>query len=424
MIKPTLRNIISNLSQYWEGTISREIKELIDGVTTGKTEAIVSRTTKTLTVHIYKNHTTLTANKIRNNNKGITTQIRIKGIKGTTTEIPNIFKEIMNNEEEYKQFERKVLTPEQMGFAKTDEGVDAYGRPVMITAHLWQAVVWMLLYPGEIYVNINGIDINKNSVTIKWYLNAYNYSSLKTEPLNVVKTFDETALFNFMFTAILGDGDVTFLRDKNRIKPIIRLSLNPKECDDWEAVFNALKSFGINLRTGDSAKGETQVRIRGSNAIKLARMVINTVPPIIKTLLDALNADKWIRLKQMANMELGQSHKRGISLIKIGDIGLSVSINDRGYVTLRLNRRNEEEINKAKVFLESLGLKEDLDYGVRPNNGGYRLIIYHETILRNEWLRQPTLKKLHEMMERAGNNEKRRRKIMKAIQKLSQDKQQ
>ncbi|MGC9180322.1 MAG: hypothetical protein ACP5GZ_09000 [Vulcanisaeta sp.] len=53
----------------------------------------------------------------------------------------------------------------------------------MITAYLWQTILWMLLYPGKIYISINAIDINKNDVKIKWYLVANDYVSRKTRLL-------------------------------------------------------------------------------------------------------------------------------------------------------------------------------------------------------------------------------------------------
>ncbi|WP_054842436.1 hypothetical protein [Vulcanisaeta distributa] len=54
------------------------------------------------------------------------------------------------------------------------------------------------------------------------------------------------------------------------------------------------------------------------------------------------------------------------------------------------------------------------------SNDYNKIIIYHEAIFKNEWLKKPVIEKLYEMMNRANNNEKRKRKILKALQRLIQ----
>ncbi|GGI85306.1 hypothetical protein GCM10007112_22870 [Vulcanisaeta souniana JCM 11219] len=41
-----------------------------------------------------------------------------------------------------------------------------------------------------------------------------------------------------------------------------------------------------------------------SNAIELARMIINALPPEVQDLLDALNMDKWVEIRQIAQQEI------------------------------------------------------------------------------------------------------------------------
>ncbi|MGC8607095.1 MAG: hypothetical protein ACP5L5_06015 [Vulcanisaeta sp.] len=92
----------------------------------------------------------------------------------------------------------------------------------MITAYLWQTILWMLLYPGKIYISINAIDINKNDVKIKWYLVANDYVSLKNKAIDILRGFNYGELLRFMSTVILGDGNVTLLKHSNskaRLKP-------------------------------------------------------------------------------------------------------------------------------------------------------------------------------------------------------------
>ncbi|WP_054842435.1 hypothetical protein [Vulcanisaeta distributa] len=190
ILKSLLNRVDNDLRNYWVSTLGNEVAELIQDIISGKAQVIINKTSKTLTVHIYKTHITLDVNKIRNNS-GTTTQLRIKGLRGgINIEIPNIFKEIMNKGE-YEKLEKEILVPLRLGFAKTDE-IIRNRKPAMITAHLWQAILWMLLYPGKIHISINGIDINKNDVKIKWYLETYGYNSLKNEAFDVIKNSDKT----------------------------------------------------------------------------------------------------------------------------------------------------------------------------------------------------------------------------------------
>ncbi|MGC9180321.1 MAG: hypothetical protein ACP5GZ_08995 [Vulcanisaeta sp.] len=87
----------NDLRNYWTSALGNEVAELTREITSGRARVIINRTSKTLAVHVYKNHVGLSINKIRNNDKSITIQLRLKGLNGLKIQIPNIFRETMNN---------------------------------------------------------------------------------------------------------------------------------------------------------------------------------------------------------------------------------------------------------------------------------------------------------------------------------------
>ncbi|GAB6946318.1 hypothetical protein JCM16161A_04480 [Vulcanisaeta sp. JCM 16161] len=241
------------------------------------------------------------ANKIGEKNK-IIVQLVLKGLRGFREVIPDVFREFIN-EEEYKVLREDVLEPLRLGFSITDEGIHN-GKPSMSTSRIWQLVLWCLLYPGEHYLRIDAININKGNVTIMWHLIALEYSSNKNVIFDMVKKLSKTQFLRFILTVLLGDGDVTFERRNVYVRPIVRLSVGINEFKEWSDVLNRLKNLEINWKQ-TNAKGEIQIQIRGKNAIKLARIIINAIPSLMIVLFDVLEVlgfDKWNRLKSVAGM--------------------------------------------------------------------------------------------------------------------------
>ncbi|ADY00738.1 hypothetical protein VMUT_0527 [Vulcanisaeta moutnovskia 768-28] len=264
-----------------------------------------------------------------------------------------------------KNSKKETLTPLRLGLAITDEGRDANNRPTMIAAHLWQTILWMVLYPDKIYISINAIDINKNDVKIKWYLVANDYVSLKNKAIDILRGFNYEELLRFMSTVILGDGNVTLLKHSNskaRLKPVIKISIGQVEFNEWEPILSMLKNHDIDYEIFNSAKGEVPIFIRGNNAINLARKIFDTTPPVIRILFDVLNIDKWNKLKQMSDL----MPIRGISQIKIAGIRFSIDVLKRG-VELRVVRCNEVDAHKIIKQLKQI-YGEDFD--VRKRRAG------------------------------------------------------
>ncbi|WP_446751825.1 hypothetical protein [Vulcanisaeta sp. JCM 16161] len=411
ILKSLLNRVDNDLRNYWVSKLGNEVAELIQDIISGKAQVIINRTSKTLAVHVYRNHITLDINKIRNNS-GITTQLRIKGLRGINIEIPNIFEEILDKEE-YEKLEKETLTPLKLGFAITDE-TTRNGKPVMITAHLWQAILWMLLYPGKIYISINAIDINKNDVKIKWYLVANDYVSLKDKAIDILRGFNYENLLRFMSTVILGDGNVTLLKHSNskaRLKPVIKISIGQVKFNEWEPILSMLKNHDIDYEIFNSAKGEVPIFIRGNNAINLARKIFDTIPPVIRVLFDVLNIDKWNKLKRMINL----MPIRGTSQIKIAGIRFSIDVLKRG-VELRVVRCNEVDVHKIIKQLKQI-YGENFDVRKRRAGKCVKVVIPWDEVKAREDIKMSVIPKLYEMLNRT-KNEKKKEQIIRALTEL------
>ncbi len=162
-------------------------------------------------VHVYEDHVELKINRIYNSNSPII-QLVINGIKSFHINVPNVFRELMNKKE-HERFIEEVLIPMEGGFAITDEGKNK-NRPSIKTAQLWQVLLWLLIYPGEIYMVIDTINVNKYGESIIWHLKANNHISLKQNIQEITRRFNDVAFFNFILAVILGDGDVQIRRRK------------------------------------------------------------------------------------------------------------------------------------------------------------------------------------------------------------------
>ncbi len=135
-----------------------------------------------------------------------------------------------------------------------------------------------------------------------------NIPQINTWLLVLLENLIKIQFLRFMITVVFGDGDITFeRRDNGSVRPMIRLSIGANEFKKWEDILNRLKELGINWKIINT-KNEVQIQIRGGkNAIKLAKMMIDAIPPLITVLfntLEVLNFDKWSKLKSIAGIEL------------------------------------------------------------------------------------------------------------------------
>lgn len=163
---------IDRFKEYWVKN-GIEIKEIIDDLVGGKAEVVIWENISGLSIY-GKN---ILLNVSKTDESGVVSHLVLKGFEGMTIEIPNIFMGVMSKDE-YEKFIRELLIPLRVGFAETDEGVDK-DRPVMSTSKPWQALLWLLLYPGKIRMHVHSINVNKHGVTITWQLRSIDHESLK-----------------------------------------------------------------------------------------------------------------------------------------------------------------------------------------------------------------------------------------------------
>lgn len=324
IVESLLNYIYINLRSYWENKISLEIEKIIERIRNGKVEVVVNKTEKTLMIHIYEDNVELKINKIYNSNSVII-QLVLNGMKGFSINIPNVFNELLNKEE-YEKFIKEVLIPMEGGFAMTDEGINK-NKPSMKTSRLWQVLLWSLIYPGEIYIIIDTINVNKSGESIIYHLRANSHTSFKQKVPEMIRSFDDTAFLNFLLTVILGDGDIVIRRRKEGYTSFeIRITAGGEKINALRSILERFDSMKIRYSLGRQ-KGGIKIIIESNYAIELSRKIINVLPPIMKALLDLLETfglNKWSKLKRIANAKL--AFKPGNSQVNILSIGFTISI--------------------------------------------------------------------------------------------------
>lgn len=286
-------NYTSKLRNYWlRNGVNYEIRNLIENLINGKTEVII-RGNNTSGISVHEEYITLNVDKT---NTGVTVHLKLKGFKSMNIKVPDVFKMIMS-EEKYKEFVNEVLNGLRRGFEETD-GHNEYGKASMSTAQTGQAIAWALLYPGKVRININTVNINKNDVTIQWQLRSNDYNSLKGSIIKDIDKLSVKTLLAFMITAILGDGSAyihKIVKD-GRIydEPVIEIAMSAKKFKIWKPLLDRLWNVGFKWGESDLNENAIEIGFYGSNAIDLARAMINILPPILTDLMNAFNFEKWM----------------------------------------------------------------------------------------------------------------------------------
>ncbi|WP_052885846.1 hypothetical protein [Vulcanisaeta distributa] len=285
---------INEFKDYWIKYVSIEVQNLIKAVISGKAEIILGKSLEP-TIRIYGKHVIIHIDKV---NGAMTIKIVLSNINGVIINVPNIFSSLAPNKR-YKDL-IKDLTALRAGFAVSDEGISK-GRPYMTTTQPWQALFWAMLYPGEVYVRIPFVNINADNIMIMWWLRANNYLSFKKGIFKMVrKNFNDRQLMEFLFTAILGDGSAKNYEYRGVKRPFIMISTT--EYKKWESI---LRRIGLrHWKPNPNQHGIIMITYCCSNAIELARRIINVLPPEVQDLLDALNIDKWVEIRQIAQQEI------------------------------------------------------------------------------------------------------------------------
>ncbi len=332
---------------YWR-EVSNEVRKLIEDLTNGRAEVVI-RGENATGVSVHYEHVTLETDST--NIGGVTVKLVLNGLKGMTIKVSDVFRKAMSRRE-YRRFIRKVLRALKGGFEETDGRIEE-GKATMGTTQTWQVIVWSLLYPGDNYVHVDAVNINEGGVTITWHLRT-GHRPLKGKILGNVDKLGEEELLAFTLTAVLGDGwaDVVKTIKNGRVydEAVITITMSSEKFKAWEPLFERLKSMGFRSSEPYSEGNAVKIPFYGSNAIDLAKAMINILPPILRDVLDALAFEKWERIKRIAEMEV--KFRIGESQINVTGYKFTVEVHE-GTVALVHRARDgveaDEVINALKV---------------------------------------------------------------------------
>ncbi|WP_243678499.1 hypothetical protein [Vulcanisaeta distributa] len=149
----------------WFSTYRRELEELIEELRSNKATIIISgepfNEDKNFMTHLYTDHLAIDVERVAKSGS-TTIEIIFTGLKGTHIAVP-------------KQFGENKLRAMQCGLLMTDGSVDKYGYPVMVTNQLWQAIAWLMAWPGSNYMRIDGVSLNDGDLSVRWHLRAIDH---------------------------------------------------------------------------------------------------------------------------------------------------------------------------------------------------------------------------------------------------------
>ncbi|GAB6945280.1 hypothetical protein [Vulcanisaeta sp. JCM 14467] len=306
---------------YWRD-VGSEVMRLVDDLINGRAKVVIWSNEDGISMHgefiKLETHKTSTSS--------VMVQLKLKGLKGVTIRVSDVFRRAMSGEE-YGRFINDVLMALEGGFEEADGFVED-GYAAMGTTQIWQAIVWTLLYPGRARVHIDNVNVDDSNVTITWSLRTSN-EALKGKILSNADKLSDEGLLAFMLGAVLGDGwaDVVKLVINGRgyDEAVVEITMADEEFERWVPLFERLRKIGFKSSKPSLVNGyEVMVRFYGSNAINLARAMINVLPPILKDILGALSFEKWNNLRRIAEMEV--KYRRGEMQVDVAGYKFTVSV--------------------------------------------------------------------------------------------------
>lgn len=195
---------------------------------------------------------------------------------------------------------------------------------------------------------------------------------------------------------------------------MIAITISNERLNDWEALLGRLRGLGFrNAKPDQTNDNVIDIRYYGSNATNLARAMIDVLPQIIKDIFDAMAFEKWLRIKQIANMEY--RYKRGESQIEIANYKFTVHVHRRT-VELVHNARDEAE---AKKIIEILVSKYGNEFYAYVNKcGRYSVVrVPMRVLTRYDDIKKQVVEVLCRKFERVKSEEKKQ-EIIKALRRL------
>ena len=396
-------NYNEQLLNYWR-EVGYETRRLIDDLMNGRAEVIV----RPSGISVHGKHITLKID--RASNDSVTVHLALKRIEGITIRAPNVFRRAMSRKE-YEKFVKRVLKALKSGFEETDGFIEK-GYAGMGTTQIWQAIVWSILYPGEVYIIVDMINVNESNVTIRWYMKS-SHRPLKGKLLNNAEKLSEEKLLAFMFTAVLGDGSADIVKDGHGNDMAISIVISSKKYRVWEPLLERLKKMGFTWHKYP-INTAYDVMFRSGYAIDLARAMIGVLPPILRDILDALSFEKWLNLRRIAEMEV--KYRRGEMQVDVAGYKFTVDVQERAVV---LDLKVKDDAEAGRVIETLKGRYGDGFYAYINKGGKYlhaRIPIY--VFEKYSDIKEQVIKVLCRKLERT-KDERKKREITKQLTRLA-----
>ena len=302
---------------------------------------------------------------------------------------------------------RERLELLQLGWRASDES-NNNGRPVMGTTQPWQVFAWATVRCGEIYIQINSVNLTREGVSVTVHLkaNSWRQKRSKAEAVDLVISHLRSGERAPLLTMWLGDGKARWRRIGREV------AISTKEPQ----------------RLGRTLGEYEAIVAKGREAFVRLMEVADTYG----ALLELLKAHKWIYVKKAV------AKKRSIDLLKeayggntatapegeefrIGDViimnvpmRLELVNGNGGSLVAQYFTRDLEKALAIAGRLESAGLRPN----VVRSNSKYTVYIGTADLAklaeRNETLRKAVAKYL---AEKAKNGTPRQRELAEKILK-------
>ena len=142
--------------------------------------------------------------------------------------------------------------------------------------------------------------------------------------------------------------------------------------------------------------------------------MINVLPPILRDVLDALNFEKWVNMRRIAEIEV--KWRWGESQVIVAGYGFTVDVRD-DTVVLKHRARNDAEINEV---ISALRARYGNEFTVSTHKGGrYRVVVIPARMIeRYEDIKEQVIQILCEKLEKV-KDERKRQAITKHLKRLT-----
>ncbi|MGC9226018.1 hypothetical protein [Caldivirga sp.] len=315
--------LLSQARERWFRTYKPELEELIGKLQSGEAMIIITGDSfdknKSFTAHLYMEHIAIEVERVAKS-RSITMNIKLTGLKGVSVIVS-------------KLLSGNRLRAMQYGLLLTDGSIHDDGYPEMTTNHIWQAITFSLIFPGKVYMNIEGVSLSDDYVSITWRLRAINYKGKfesKAKIAEKMNKLNNKEFMGFLLLATLCDG-LTDIEMKR-----IMLFIGNLKHNLWSGIVERLVSYGFREGDGGYRKIYT---VWKSKAVAVAKSMLSN--PKIRALIEDLSqlpdAGKLRRLLMLSNMEIKPRGNSSVEVIK--GLKMNIHVKPNGYIELRIKRK-------------------------------------------------------------------------------------